>query len=255
MVNRFVDLKENKRPIVGLAVYDYMMAKLASSIDIDFLLVGDSLAMTVLGYSHTKFVTLEDMIRHTGAVIRGNQNSIVVCDLPDGSYDDSAVALNSSNKINNELGLKNVKIEGRADIVATLVNNGFDVLGHTGLKPQSAEDFGVVGKGEIEALSVFEEAKKIESAGAYALILECVPESLGQKIAADLKIPVIGIGAGRHTDGQILVVNDILGLSDIKKPRFVRKYADLQGQVINAMRDFKNDVINGEYPSQDEIYR
>lgn len=245
--------QNTEKKIVGLAVYDFQSARLAAHAGVDFLLVGDSLGMNVFGYSSTQLVTLDDMIRHTGAVMRGAPDQTVVIDLPYGSYDTAELALETARRVHRELGLSFLKIEGRPDIVKNLVEHDFQVLGHIGLKPQTAERFILTGRGD-EAHLVIDEALAVESAGACGVIVECVPQSLGMRITELLKIPTIGIGAGAHTSGQILVLQDIIGMSPLKKPKFVKQYCDIKPHITDAIKHFKNDVEHGIFPGPEEVY-
>ncbi len=246
---------KGKKPITALTCYDFPTAKILNEAGIDVLLVGDSLGMTVLGYESTHFVTLEDMIRHTQAVMRGGDEALVVADMPISSYVNTAQALANCRRLLNETSVRAVKLEGRPEIVSHLVQAGISVMGHTGLKPQEVSGYTIKGKDQLEAEQILNEAKEIENAGAFAIVLECIPESLGKKITESLQIPTIGIGAGRYTDGQILVLHDILGLSFGVHPRFARKYIDLKEQIKKAVLDFKEDVEEKRYPSSGEVYR
>lgn len=252
-MHRITSLK-GKRKIVALTAYDYPTAKILNSADIDMILVGDSLGMVVLGYENTHFVTLDDIIRHTHAVIRGNDSCLVVADMPIKTCDKPTSAVRNCKKVVDETGVHAVKIEGKPDVVQAVVSQGIAVLGHAGLKPQEVHRFTIEGRDDESANRVKKEALSLQKAGAFALIVECIPEWLGKEITELLEIPVIGIGAGRFTDGQILVVSDILGLFNEIKPRFVRRYAEIGKEIESAVKRFKNDVERGDYPAEGECY-
>ncbi len=237
------------RKIVALTAYDTPMAQILGEAGIDVLLVGDSLGMVVLGYESTHFVTMEDMIRHTQAVMRGHTGGLVVADLPKGSCDTEVSAVENANRMVEETGVRAVKIEGRPEMCRAVVNSGIAVMGHTGLKPQDEEKMGMRGKTDEQAEAIFEEAKALEAAGCFAVILECVPADLAKRITDALKVPTIGIGAGSECDGQILVTHDILGLFKDFTPKFVKQYADLRSVIQEAVSTFKDEVERGIFPS------
>lgn len=252
-MQHIVQLK-GKRKITALTAYDYPTAKIVSEAGVDVILVGDSLGMVVLGYSSTHFVTLDDMIRHGQAVMRGNSKSLVVIDMPIATCDTPEKAIASCRKVCEETGAHVVKIEGKPESVRAVAQTGIAVMGHTGLKPQEVQSYKIQGKDDISRKKVFEEAVALEQAGAFAVILECIPSSLGLEITQKLRIPTIGIGAGSLTDGQILVLHDILGFSSDVRPRFVRKYAHIDKEISQATHHFIKDVISGNYPSEQESY-
>ncbi|MFA6529219.1 MAG: 3-methyl-2-oxobutanoate hydroxymethyltransferase, partial [Candidatus Gracilibacteria bacterium] len=216
-----MNLKKLKgvRKISVLAAYDFLMARVVDEVGIDVVLVGDSLGMVVLGDENTKQVTIEDMIRHTGAVMKGVRNALVVCDLPLESCVSVSQVLTDARKVREITGCNCMKIEGKPELIKVLVEDGFEVMGHAGLKPQEASGFKVQ-RGD----AVLDEAKAIEKAGAFSIVLECIPADLALKITGELGIPTIGIGAGVDCDGQVLVLPDMLGLNPSFKPRFLRKY-------------------------------
>lgn len=253
MVQHIIQLK-GKRKITALTAYDYPTAKIVSEAGVDILLVGDSLGMVVLGYSSTHFVTLDDMIRHGQAVMRGNSKSLVVIDMPITTCDTPEKAVISCREVCKQTGAHAVKIEGLPESVKAVVRTGIAVMGHTGLKPQEVQSYKVQGKDDISRKKVFDEAVALEQSGAFAVILECIPSSLGLEITAKLHIPTIGIGAGPSTDGQILVLHDILGFSNDICPRFVRKYAHISQDISLAAHHFIDDVVSGNYPSEQESY-
>ncbi len=243
------------RKIVVLTAYDYPMAQILSKADIDVILVGDSLGMVVLGYQNTHFVTMNDMIRHTQAVMRGHTKGLVVTDMPKGSYETPELAIKNAERMMEETGVRAIKIEGCPEICRALGEAGFAVMGHAGLKPQEADKMKVKGKVEEEANKIFEEAIALEEAGCFAVVLECIPTGLAKKITDKLTIPTVGIGAGPHCDGQVLVTNDLLGLYGDFTPKFVKKYADLSVVISEAVIKFKSEVESGIFPSQDESYK
>jgi 3-methyl-2-oxobutanoate hydroxymethyltransferase len=242
------------RKLTMLTAYDYPTAKILSRAGIDILLVGDSLGMVVLGYKDTKSVTLQDCIRHTAAVVRGNEGSIVVADMPLHTTDTVGTAVRNCHAVLQQTGADAVKIEGDARIVESLVKAGIPVMGHTGLKPQTAEKYAVTGKKDEEAKKIFDEAVQLEKAGAFAVVLECVPADLASRITKKLKVPTIGIGAGNGCGGQVLVISDMIGLYGEIRPKFVRKYADVSTVISDAVKQFKTDVENGNFPSKEESY-
>ncbi len=245
---------KNRSRLCALTAYDYPTAKIFDKSGIDLLLVGDSLGMVVLGYTTTREVTLDDMIRHGAAVVRGAPSTFIVVDMPAVSMASLEVALDHAKKIIDLTHAHSLKVEGHPELVSKLVTKGFSVMGHTGLKPQSALRYGLKGRDPSEAEVVFQEALALESAGVYALVLECVPVSLARKITRALRIPVIGIGAGNECDGQILVGSDMIGLFPDFKPKFVRRYADVATQMETAVRQFQSDVKHGRFPSEAESF-
>ena len=248
--------KQQGRPIVALTAADYAIAQLLDKAGVDLILVGDSLGMVVLGYDTTVPVTLDEMIHHAKAVRRGVKNSLVVVDLPFLTYQESpSQALHSAGRAIKETGAQAVKVEGgypaMAETVERLVTAGIPVLGHVGLTPQSVHQLGFKkqGKPPEAAERILSEAIALENAGAFGVVLEHIPADLAQQITQKLSIPTIGIGAGPHCDGQILVTHDLLGLSDYQPP-FVKVYANLQQQVINAVQQYGTEVRQGQFPEK-----
>ena len=238
---------KGKEKISMLTAYDCSTARYMDEAGIDIILIGDSLGMVVLGYKNTLSVTTEDIIRHTGAVVRGANNALIVADLPAGAYDDNeTAALNAEALIKS--GADTVKLENAPEIAKFLVDNKFEVMGHVGLTPQTVTDFKVQGKEEEAANTIIKMAKDLETAGCYAVVLEGIPRELGKKISEMLSVPTIGIGAGPDCDGQVLVVNDILGLYDKFSPKFVKKYAHLADDMKKAFKDYIEDVKEGNFP-------
>lgn len=246
--------------IAALTAYDYQTARLLDAAGIPLLLVGDSLGTTLLGYDNTLPVTLVDMIRHTAAVVRGAQRALVVVDMPFMTYQASIEqALRNCGRVIQKTGCQAVKIEGgefRAPCIQALVQNGIPVLGHVGLTPQSVKTLGhrVQGRGDDAARQLLADARAVAAAGAFALVLEAVPAALGAQVAAAVPVPVIGIGAGPGCDGQILVINDVLGLSGGFKPKFVKAYADLGAQIAAAAAAYKAEVGAGAFPGPEQCY-
>ncbi len=244
---------KGKRRLVMLTCYDYSFARLLNG-RADMLLVGDSLGNVVLGYDSTARVDMEDMLRHTAAVRRGAPDSFLVADLPFGSYEDPESAVSNARRLL-EAGADAVKPEGRPDIVEALTAAGTAVMGHLGYLPQTASSFHIVGKTDAERLQLQRQALSIEAAGAFSLVLECVPAAIAAELTESLRIPAIGIGAGAACDGQVLVLYDLLGLFSDFKPKFVRRYADLAAEVTGAVDRFIDDVRQGRFPSEKEEYR
>jgi len=233
--------------IAMLTAYDYSAAKYMDGEGIDIILVGDSLGMVVLGYENTLSVTMEDMLRHTGAVARGAKNALIVGDMPANSYNNKETALFNAGAFIKS-GADTVKIENKPEIAKFLVDNKIEVMGHIGLTPQTCTDFKVQGKDEETADKLIKLAKEVEEAGCYSLVLECVPMQLAKKITESISIPTIGIGAGPYCDGQVLVVNDMLGIYDRFSPKFLKKYAELGNEMKNAFKNYIKDVKKGKFP-------
>ena len=246
---------KGERKMTCLTAYDTLSARYADEAGIPLILVGDSLAMTVLGYETTLPVTMDEMVHHTVAVSRGVQNGLVVADMPFMSYQGTTEhAMENAGRFIKEAGADAVKVEGgaiRVELVEKLVANGIPVLGHIGLTPQSVKEMGgfkMQGKTNEAAQQLLDDATALEQAGAFALVLECVPPELAQKITTSVKIPTIGIGAGPHCDGQILVFTDVLGMGQGHVPGFVKKFADLKPQIQQALSAYKTDVEQGDFP-------
>ncbi len=253
--------KNSKNKITSLTVYDYSFARLLDTTDIDILLVGDSLAMMSLGYENTLPVTLDEMILHTRAVGRGNRASLLVGDMPFMSYQTSdAQAIENAGRFLKEGGAAAVKLEGGSHMAArvrALVEAGIPVMGHIGLTPQSVHQMGgyrVQGKTFQKARQIKQDAKDLEKAGAFAIVLEGMPSELAAEITADVKVPTIGIGAGPDCDGQILVMHDLLGLNTEFTPKFVKKYANLAEDVTQAVDAYIREVRSGTFPGEEHSY-
>lgn len=243
---------KGKEKISMLTAYDYPTATTMDGI-VDVILVGDSLGMVVLGYENTLSVTIQDMVRHTSAVSRGVKKCLIVGDLPAGTYDNSNDAIENSKKLLDS-GADCVKIENQSEIAAAIVKEGIEVMGHVGLTPQTVTDFKVQGKEEEVASKIIKEAKTLEEAGCFSIVIEGVPRDLGKKITDSLKIPTIGIGAGPECDGQVLVVSDMLGLFERFKPKFVKRYAQLAEDMRTAFVRYNDEVKNGKFPSDEESF-
>jgi len=257
---RIRSLKGNGK-VVCLTAYDYTTARHLDAAGIHMALVGDSLANTMLGYSTTLPVTMEQMLHHTAAVVRGITGAMVVADMPFMSYQISEEqALANAGRFLKESGADGVKVEGgafRSSMIARLVENGIPVLGHIGLTPQSIRQLGgykVQGRKVSDAERLMADALALEAAGVFAIIIECVPNSLGEAITRAVQVPTIGIGAGPHCDGQVLVSHDVLGLSGNTVPRFVKRYAELGDQIVAAFKAYKTDVEAGSFPSDEQGY-
>lgn len=256
-----VDMKRNGEKISMLTAYDYTMAKIVDGSGIDVILVGDSASNVMAGHETTLPITLDQMIYHASSVIRGIERSLVVVDIPFGSYQsDPKEALRSAIRIMKESGAHAVKVEGGKEIkesVKRILNAGIPVMGHLGLTPQSIYKFGtytVRAKEETEANQLREDALMLEKAGCFAIVLEKVPASLAEEVAKSLTIPIIGIGAGGGVDGQVLVTHDMIGMTHEFNPRFLRRYLDLYAEMTNAFSSYIQDVKSGDFPNETEQY-
>ncbi len=257
---RDITAMKGREKIAALTAYDFQTARLLDAAGIPLILVGDSLGTTLLGYDNTLPVTLVDMLRHAAAVVRGVARALVVIDMPFMTYQASIEqALRNCGRAIQRTGCQAVKIEGgefRAPTIAALVQNGIPVLGHIGLTPQSVKVLGhrVQGRGDEAARQLVADARAVAAAGAFAVVLEAVPAALGAQVSAAVPVPVIGIGAGPGCDGQILVINDVLGLSGDFHPKFVKVYADLGQQISAAAAAYKADVADGAFPGPEHAY-
>src|SRR4029077_15380555 len=247
--------------ITCLTAYDYPTARLLDEAGVDVLLVGDSLAMVVLGYESTLPVTMEEMLLCTRAVRRGTRHALLVADMPYGSYHhDPAEAVRNAVRFVKEAGAEAVKIEGgerRMDLITRLVEAEIPVMGHIGLTPQSVNAFGefrVQGKTEEAGEQLLRDARAVEAAGGFSIVLESIPRELAARITREFKIPTIGIGAGPDCDGQVLVIHDLVGLSFGHKPKFARRYADVGEIISRAAAEYCRDVQQGTFPSDEESY-
>lgn len=261
-VETFRKAKETKEKLSMLTAYDYSMAKLVDESEINGILVGDSLGMVCLGYENTLSVTMEDMIHHGKAVARGAKNSLVVVDMPFMSYQTSVYdAVVNAGRLVKEAGAEAIKLEGGQDMcdrIEAIVKAQIPVMGHIGLTPQSVNAFGgfkVQGKSEARAKELIDDAKKIEAAGAFALVLECVPAKLAEIISNNISIPTIGIGAGAGCDGQILVYQDMLGMFSDFKPKFVKSYAKVGDTMKAAFKEYIEDIKAGAFPAEEHTFK
>lgn len=249
------------RKITCLTAYDHPTARLLDAAGIDILLVGDSLGMVVLGYDTTLPVSLQDMLHHTAAVARASRHALVVSDMPYGSYHLSVEdGIRNALRLVKEAGAAAVKLEGgerRLELISRLVDAEIPVMGHIGLTPQSFHMLGgfkVQGKTAEAVDRLLRDARAVEAAGAFSIVLESIPREIAARITAELRIPTIGIGAGPECDGQVLVYHDMVGLSLERSPRFARRYADLAGAISDAARRFAEDVQHGSFPSDAESF-
>ncbi|HBT46479.1 MAG TPA: 3-methyl-2-oxobutanoate hydroxymethyltransferase [Peptococcaceae bacterium] len=260
-VLKLKEMKERGEKITMLTAYDYPSALTADRAGIDVILVGDSLGMVVLGFESTLPVTMEDMLHHTKAVMRARPSALVVADMPFLSYQVSvAEAVRNAGRLVQEGGAEAVKLEGGrpvADRVKAIVEAGIPVMGHLGLTPQAANQLGgfrVQGRDEETAARLVEEAELLQEAGAFSIVLECVPVDLARTITRRLRIPTIGIGAGPHCDGQVLVYHDVLGLFDRFQPKFVKRYARLGEEIVAALQQYCREVRQGIFPGEEHSY-
>ncbi|RMG96384.1 MAG: 3-methyl-2-oxobutanoate hydroxymethyltransferase [Candidatus Dadabacteria bacterium] len=252
------EIRERKRrgpPLVMITAYDYPTARIVDQAGVDLILVGDSLGMVCLGYPDTVPVTLDEMIHHTAAVARGAERALVVGDLPFLTYQVSREqAIESAGRLVKEARADCVKLEGgrsQADKIEAIVTAGIPVMAHIGLTPQTATQLGgfkVQGRDPEAARALLEDAKAVEAAGAFAVVLECVPTKLATRISQSLSIPTIGIGAGPRCDGQVLVLHDLVGLFDRFVPKFVKRYADLGAEMRRAVETYCAEVRDGAFP-------
>ena len=260
-VKSLVEMKASGEKISMLTAYDYTMAKIVDGAGIDVILVGDSASNVMAGHETTLPITLDQMIYHASSVVRAIERSLVVVDLPFGTYQsDSKEALRSAIRIMKESGGHAVKLEGGKEIkdsIKKILNAGIPVMGHLGLTPQSIYKFGtytVRAKEEEEAEKLLKDAKLLERLGCFAIVLEKIPAKLAEKVAEELRIPVIGIGAGNGADGQVLVLHDMLGMTHEFNPRFLRRYMNLFESMTNAIGQYVSDVKSSEFPNNEEQY-
>lgn len=258
----FKESKKNGEKLTMLTAYDYTTAKLLDESGVDSILVGDSLGMVVLGYDDTLSVTMEDMIHHSAAVARGAKNALVITDMPFMSYQTSVYdAVVNAGRLVKEGGAQAVKLEGGIEFcehIKAIVKASIPVCAHIGLTPQSINAFGgfkVQGKGKEEAQRLLDEARAVEEAGAFAVVLECVPAKLAKKISESISIPTIGIGAGAGCDGQVLVYQDMLAMYSDFKPKFVKQYAQVGSVMKDAFRQYIDEVKSGAFPSEEHTFK
>tara|TARA_B100001173_G_scaffold215058_1_gene185681 strand:- start:428 stop:1210 length:783 start_codon:yes stop_codon:yes gene_type:complete len=251
--------KEQGQKITCLTAYDASMAKILDQSGVDAILIGDSLGMVVQGGENTRSVSINDMIYHTSIVSDSSSNALVIADMPFASYDSSDDALKNA-KLLIDAGARMVKIEGgseHSDVIKTLISNNINICGHLGLQPQlviKSDDYKVQGRDENSAQTILNNALLLESLGVSVLVLECIPSDLAKTISEKLTIPTIGIGAGVHCDGQVLVSYDMLGITTGKQPRFVRNFLSNQITISDAVESFVLEVKEGRFPSESESY-
>lgn len=254
-------MKQHGERISMLTAYDFSMAQIFDDAGIDVLLVGDSASNVMAGHETTLPITLDQMIYHAQSVVRAVNRCLVVVDLPFGSYQgNSKVALDSAIRIMKEAGAHAIKLEGGAEVVESIkriISAGVPVMGHLGLTPQSIYKFGtyaVRAKEEEEAEQLVQNAHLLQEAGCFSIVLEKIPASLGKRVAEELKIPLIGIGAGMHVDGQVLVMHDMLGITKEFSPRFLRRYLNLYDEIKQATKKYIGDVKSKDFPNEQEQY-
>jgi 3-methyl-2-oxobutanoate hydroxymethyltransferase len=258
----FIKMKANKDPIVVLTSYDFPTARFAEEAGVEMILVGDSLGMVVLGYDSTIPVTMEDMIHHTKAVRRGSPNTFVIADMPFMSYHNSiSESMNNARRLMQDGMANAVKVEGGGEVIPLimkLTTAGVPVVAHLGLTPQTVAVMGgykVQGKDRQEALQLIQDARAIQEAGAFALVLECVPKELAKIISEELSIPTIGIGAGNQTDGQVLVYHDLVGYGSHHVPKFVKQYTNISSSIIEGITQYKDEVKKGQFPTDKHSFK
>ncbi|MDD3905415.1 MAG: 3-methyl-2-oxobutanoate hydroxymethyltransferase [Candidatus Omnitrophica bacterium] len=261
MITDLQNKKIEGKKITMLTAYDYPMARLVDEAGIDVILVGDSLGMVVLGYDSTVPVTMDEMIHHSKAVRRGTKYAFLVGDMPFMSYQVSKEeAVRNAGRFMKEALCDAVKLEGGDEVIdatIAIVNAGIPVLGHIGLTPQTISKLGgfkIQGKTAHDAKNLVDQAIKLERAGCFGIVLECVPELVGKLVAEKVRIPVIGIGAGKHCDGQVLVVNDMVGLFDRFVPKFVKQYVKLSHSILEGLKKYKEEVERGAFPAAEHTF-
>lgn len=259
--HKLSEMKLRGEKISMLTAYDFSLGRILDQAGIDVILVGDSASNVMAGYDTTLPITLNEMIYHAASVVRGVERALVICDLPFGTYQgNSKEALASAIRIMKETGAGAVKLEGGAEIresIERILSAGIPVMGHLGLMPQSIHKFGtyvVRAREEAEAQKLREDAKLLEELGCFGVVLEKIPATLAESVAKDLKIPVIGIGAGGGVDGQVLVLHDMIGLSKEFSPRFLRRYLNLFEEITGAVGQYINDVKSRDFPNSGEQY-
>tara|TARA_B100000678_G_scaffold85542_2_gene71178 strand:+ start:1328 stop:2140 length:813 start_codon:yes stop_codon:yes gene_type:complete len=260
-VKSLQEMKDNSEKVSMLTSYDFTSASIVDKAGIDVILVGDSASNIMAGHETTLPITLDQMIYHATSVIRGVERALVVVDLPFGTYQsDSQAALESAIRIMKESGSHAVKLEGGKQIkdsIKRIIKAGIPVMGHLGLTPQSIYKFGtytVRAKDDKEANQLIEDAHLLEKIGCFAIVLEKVPSKLAEKVAREISIPIIGIGAGSKVDGQVLVLHDLVGMTKEFNPRFLRRYMNLHDDMITAISNYSDDVKSGNFPNENEQY-
>ncbi len=255
------EMKLKGEKITMLTGYDYSMARILDQAGIDIILVGDSASNVMAGFETTLPITLDNMIYHAASVVRASKRALIVVDLPFGTYQgNSKKALASAVRIMKETGASAVKLEGGHEVIDSvdrILSAGIPVMGHLGLTPQSIHKFGtytVRATQDEESEKLIKDAQKLEKAGCFSIVLEKIPSSLGEKVSKMLRIPTIGIGAGGHTDGQVLVAHDMLGITQEFSPRFLRRYHNLNAEISGAVKTYIEDVRSGDFPNAREQY-
>ncbi len=258
---KLIEKKQKGEKIVTITSYDYPFAKLVDQSGIDLILVGDSLSMVILGYKNTLSVTMDEMIHHTKAVTRGVSNALVVGDMPFLSYKvDIIEAVKNAGRFIQEGGAEAVKVEGGTEICPTIkaiIDADIQVMGHIGLTPQAIYKFGgfmVQGKTVEPAKRLILDARNLQNTGVFSIVLESIPWQIAKLVTAAIDIPTIGIGAGPHCDGQILVIHDMLGIYKEFKPKFMKYFGNVGESIMNALNDYKSEVENGSYPAPEHCY-
>jgi 3-methyl-2-oxobutanoate hydroxymethyltransferase len=260
---KLLDMKREGEKISMLTCYDYSMALILDKAGVDVIFVGDSLGVVVLGYENTLPVTIDEILHHTKAVKRGVKNALLIADMPFLSYQvDTRDAILHAGRLIKEGGAEGVKLEGGEEItsiVSTLVKIEIPVMGHIGLTPQGIHKFGgykIQGRTRESREKIKRDAKALEEAGAFAIVLECIPSDLAREITSSIRIPTIGIGAGPDCDGQVLVVNDMLGLYEHEnQPKFIKKYANLKESISDAVKKYISDIRSGKFPTLEQSYK
>jgi len=260
-VNTLVEMKQNNEKITMLTAYDYITSGLIDELGVDIILVGDSLGMVVLGYDTTLPVTMDEMLHHTKAVVRGARRSMIIGDMPFMSYQLSATeAVYNAGRFLKEANAHGIKLEGGSEvapIVSKIVEAGIPVMGHLGVTPQSVHQLGgyrVQGKETKAAKKMISDAKALEDAGVFAVVLEKIPAELAGRITEIIAVPTIGIGAGSYCDGQVLVTQDMLGMFEKFVPKFVKQYANLSGDIRAAIEKYIKEVKSGEFPGEEHSF-
>ena len=261
IVKDILEKKKKSEKIVTITSYDYSFAKIVDDSDIDLILVGDSLSMVMLGYKNTLSVTMDEMIHHTKAVSRGVSNALIVGDMPFLSYKiDPNEAIKNAGRFIQEGGAEAVKVEGGTEICPTInamINADIQVMGHIGLTPQAIYEFGgflVQGKTIEAAKKLILDAKNLEESGVFSIVLESIPWQIAKLITSSVNVPTIGIGAGPYCDGQILVIHDMLGIFTDIKPKFLKYFGNIGESIRLALKNYKDEVINGIYPDREHSY-
>ncbi|HDZ62212.1 MAG TPA: 3-methyl-2-oxobutanoate hydroxymethyltransferase [Nitrospirae bacterium] len=261
-IHDFIKKKKSGEKITMLTAYDYPFAQIVDEAGIDAILVGDSLGMVVQGLENTLPVTMDEMIYHTQMVTRAVKNAMVLGDMPFMSYQTSIQdALKNAGRFLKEAGAAAVKMEGGAEVadhIRAMTRSDIPVMAHIGLTPQSIHRMGgykVQGKTEEAAKKLLDEARAVEDAGAFSLLLEAIPKDLAKKITEELSIPTIGIGAGPHCDGQILVLHDVIGLFERFVPKFVKQYSNLKQEALKAVKTYKDEIEKGTFPSDEQSFK